>query len=86
MEAAGDLPARVVKRRKKGFELPFDNWLRGALRPMAGDLLRLSSLQGVIDLKMARAIWDDFEARRVTWSRAWALIVLAHWVRRNSEG
>ena len=86
VEAAGDLPARVVKRRKKGFELPFDNWLRGALRPMAGDLLRLSSLQGVIDLKMARAIWDDFEARRVTWSRAWALIVLAHWVRRNSEG
>ena len=86
VEAAGDLPPRVVRRRKKGFELPFDRWLRGTLRPMGEDLLRLSALQGVLNQKAAGMIWEDFQARRATWSRAWALLVLAHWIRRNIGG
>lgn len=86
VEAAGDLPDRVVRRRKKGFELPFDNWLRGALRPMVGDLIKLSALQGVLDTRVVGTIWEKFLERRVTWSRVWALLVLAHWIRRNSGG
>lgn len=86
VEAAGDLPDRVVRRRKKGFELPFDSWLRGALRPMVEDLMNFSARQGVLDTRVVGTIWENFLDRRVTWSRVWALLVLAHWIRRNCGG
>lgn len=86
VEAAGDLPPRLVERRKQGFELPFDQWLRGPLQPLARDLLSDTMLTGILDPVVAQSIWDDFTARRVTWSRAWALIVLAHWARQNLGG
>jgi asparagine synthase (glutamine-hydrolysing) len=37
--AKGLLPPEILGRRKHGFTVPVDRWLRGELRPLAEDLL-----------------------------------------------
>jgi asparagine synthase (glutamine-hydrolysing) len=81
--AVTELPDFVTRRRKTGFGLPFDAWLRGPLRRWAA-----GSVEGGgagLSTAESRRIWGLFldGSRTVSWSRAWALIVLASWMRRN---
>jgi asparagine synthase (glutamine-hydrolysing) len=52
------LPADVVWRKKAGFGAPIRSWLRGALRPMIGDLLSEETVK-------RRGIFRPNEVRRV---------------------
>ena len=52
------LPADVVWRKKAGFGAPIRSWLRGALRPMIGDLLSEEAVK-------RRGIFRPKEVRRV---------------------
>ena len=81
--AAGDLPEMVTQRRKQGFELPFDRWLRGALREEMVEALASSTWEGWLDRRAANEVWEGFLARRLSWSRVWALYVLREWVERH---
>ena len=76
------LPAMVTQRRKQGFELPFDHWLRGSLREEMRESLSASTWEGRIDRQAANEIWEGFLARRLRWSRVWALDVLREWIER----
>jgi len=72
----------VWDRPKKGFTLPFGSWLA----ERAGELEAVS-LEG----KLARRdavlkVWRGFRARRVHWSRAWALVVLSRFETARREG
>jgi asparagine synthase (glutamine-hydrolysing) len=79
LAALGDvLPAAAWRRPKMGFTLPFTPWLRGR----AGELRAQSLEASLLDTRAVARVWDGFEAGRVHWSRAWALLVLA---RRAAE-
>ncbi len=76
------LPAAVLARRKRGFVLPVDRWLRGPLRhdveatfsapPAAvGELL--------VQAEILR-LWRRFLAGGASWHRVWALYALCRWV------
>jgi asparagine synthase (glutamine-hydrolysing) len=72
--AVGDrLPRESWDRPKMGFTLPFDPWLRRR----AGELRAQSLEGGRLDARAVGAVWDAFEAGRLHWSRAWALVVLS---------
>jgi asparagine synthase (glutamine-hydrolysing) len=44
--AFGDrLPARIVERPKRGFDLPLASWIRGPLKPLVSDLLTRPKLE-----------------------------------------
>jgi asparagine synthase (glutamine-hydrolysing) len=64
------VPDALWNRRKQGFTLPFDRWLRTGALPL--------ELPGHPWLRPAalRAVTRDFERGRVHWSRLWALLVL----------
>jgi len=83
VEAVGDLPREIVNRPKRGFELPFDHWLLGALREQVEDALHLPKLNGLFQVSAMKALWHDFEIGRVTWSRVWNLYVLGEWAKLN---
>lgn len=83
VEAAGDLPEEIIERRKRGFELPFRQWLTGALQPLVDEMLERSASQGLLDRTEVEAVWKTFLAGRTTWSRVWALIILTHWIDVN---
>jgi asparagine synthase (glutamine-hydrolysing) len=81
---AGALPKDVVTRRKRGFTLPFEHWLKDELRPKIDKSLgEIGSgpLAGVIDATAVEQVWKDFLSDRTSWSRPWALYVLDSWCR-----
>ncbi len=84
--ALGDLlPEEVVTQRKRTFTLPWEEWLRGALRQrIAASFADWEPpLEPLIPAAAAADVWNDFLAGRTSWSRAWSLYVLNEWVKRN---
>ncbi|HEY5078927.1 MAG TPA: asparagine synthase-related protein, partial [Opitutaceae bacterium] len=87
-EAVADiLPPGLIKRRKRGFTLPFPIWMRTDLRPFLEDTFSESSVNrsGLFCAGPVRAFWERFasggEARE--WSRVWSLAVLISFVNRR---
>jgi len=80
----GVLPEEILGRRKMGFNLPLDAWLRGGLEEMARDLLlsRRSLERGYFSPAYVRQILDDHLAGRWNWHiEIWTLMILELWHR-----
>ena len=81
INAVGDaLPREVVTRRKQGFELPIDRWMRTSLHDMIADTLFSSGAGMVFDRKAVQCLWQAFEEGRLRWSRIWALFSMCRWL------
>jgi asparagine synthase (glutamine-hydrolysing) len=76
------LPASIRHRRKHGFEVPLDEWLRGPLRDLARDALappRLAA-HGLFEPMEVGRLLDEHEARSRNWSREiYGLLVFQMW-------
>lgn len=87
---ASALPPACVNRRKQGFVLPFETWMRGALRPFCEHHLGPTGLQGraPFDGREVDHIWRSFQAGApdVSWSRPWALVALNAWMEQTGVG
>jgi asparagine synthase (glutamine-hydrolysing) len=83
----GCLPEAIVTRRKQGFTLPFDPWMRGPLRGLCEERLGDRGLagRGLLNSSQVRRLWRSFleGGKDVSWSRLWALVVLDAWLDRN---
>ena len=83
----GQLPDEIVHRRKRGFALPFEHWLRDELRSEVNRTLENigdGPLASVLDAKAVSGIWQDFHRGRTSWSRPWALYILQRWCELHS--
>ena len=79
-----ELPMEIVNRSKRGFTLPFEQWLRGEMRPVVEDALLKSNWdQTSISASAVREVWNRFLAGETSWSRPWSLFVLAQWCGQN---
>ncbi len=71
------LPPEILAQRKRTFTLPWEEWLRGPLRPrleasfasLAPALAEHLHSDGVL------AVWNEFLAGKTSWSRPWSLFV-----------
>ena len=84
---ADALPQEIIYRRKRGFTLPFEHWLRGELRSeVEQGLQRIQSgpLAAVLHPLQAEIAWNDFLQGKTSWSRPWSLYVLQRWCELNS--
>jgi asparagine synthase (glutamine-hydrolysing) len=83
----GLLPEDIVQRPKQGFTLPFDPWMRGALRGFCEDRLSATRVEsrGLFRPQEVQSLWRAFLDGRadVSWSRLWVLVVLEEWLERN---
>ena len=78
------LPERIYARKKMGFTLPFEQWLRGPLKPMLEQELGRNAVpMQPLEPWATAQIWESFLRGRTSWSRPWALFVLRHWIRRH---
>jgi len=83
---AKKLPNSLVHRKKMGFTLPFETWMRkGVLRQEVESVLLspCPALDGLLSESKVRAVWKDFLAGRTAWSRPWGLYVLKKWAFEN---
>ncbi|MBC8285054.1 MAG: asparagine synthase (glutamine-hydrolyzing) [Nitrospinae bacterium] len=79
------LPDSIVHRKKMGFTLPFEPWMRGAMKSEMESVLLspMQSLQDLISQSTVESIWKQFLTGQISWSRPWALYVLKRWVDNN---
>jgi asparagine synthase (glutamine-hydrolysing) len=86
VEALGELlPREILAQPKRTFTLPWDEWLRGALRARleASFADPAPSLAPHLHEAGVRAVWNSFLAGKTSWSRPWSLYVLNEWCRRH---
>jgi asparagine synthase (glutamine-hydrolysing) len=85
----GLLPNEIVNRPKQGFTLPFDPWMRGALRPFCEERLGDRGLagRGLFRGSEVQRLWKSFLSggKDVSWSRIWVMVVLDAWLNRNGD-
>lgn len=83
----GLLPDEIVYRRKQGFTLPFDPWMRGALKGFCEQRLGPGGLadRGIFRPEGLATLWESFLTgqRSTSWSHLWLLVVLAEWLEQN---
>ncbi len=85
---AKQLPEDILQQKKRGFEFPWDLWLRGELRAEVEATLAEpgTALAPVLQWEAVRQLWKDFQARKVHWSRVWLFYVLKKWTDRHVSG
>lgn len=77
---AHPLPPEVTDRPKKGFTLPFANWMRGDLEEAVRDGLGTLAGLGWVERAAPDAVWTAFERGDAHWSRAWGLGMLGRFL------
>jgi asparagine synthase (glutamine-hydrolysing) len=85
-DAVADLlPESIMERKKAGFVLPFEDWMRGPLHAEVEEKLLDGAYGGsiadVLDPEAVRGIWGSYCAGTSTWNRPWAL-----WGEQHSRG
>jgi len=78
----GTLPDQIVHRRKRGFTLPFEHWLRDELRSeVEVGLWKIAEgpLAPLFAPRSVSHVWQDFHQGKTSWSRPWSLYVLQRW-------
>jgi asparagine synthase (glutamine-hydrolysing) len=83
---ANKLPSQLVNRKKMGFTLPFENWMRKDLKQEVESVLMapVPPLSDLISEAAVRKVWRGFLDEKITWSRPWALYILKKWFLINS--
>jgi len=82
------LPDEIVHRPKRGFTLPFENWMRQELRSEIEPVLNaervdIGPLGGLLNGNEVARVWQGFLSRKTSWSRPWSLYVLQRWCERH---
>jgi asparagine synthase (glutamine-hydrolysing) len=78
------LPRENLTRRKMGFGLPVEHWLRGDLRELANDLLSSQQARhrGVIDTRLVEQLLVDHQSRLRNYTRPiWTWLCFELWCR-----
>ena len=79
---AGRLPDRILRGKKKGFNVPIPSWIRGDLREIVHDTLAPQRLHesGLWDAPFVARMIQEHEDRRRDWSRnIWCLLIFQLW-------
>jgi asparagine synthase (glutamine-hydrolysing) len=87
----GSLPDEIVHRRKRGFTLPFEHWMRQDLRSeiervLTAKRIDQGPLGGLLSGTEVERVWRGFLGGSISWSRPWSLYVLQRWCESHSVG
>jgi asparagine synthase (glutamine-hydrolysing) len=80
-ELAGKIPDEVLKRRKRGFTLPFETWMRGPLGEFVRASLTDLEAERWVAAGVADRTWQAWGQGAMHWSRPWTLAVLGRFLK-----
>ena len=78
------VPRELIDRPKQGFAVPIAQWLRGALREWAEELLeyRILSEQGYWNADVVRWFWREHLSGREDYSfQLWGILIFQDWLK-----
>jgi len=86
IESLGDLlPDEVVFRKKQGFVLPYDVWMRNELRSFCAERIKRLSQREYFSGEALTDYWNKYlhQGSHVRWADVWVFVVLEHWLEKN---
>ena len=77
------LPEKILSRRKQGFGLPIDRWMREDLAPLSRDVLldQTARERGLFDPSAIEALLQQQQRGEPRGDQIWALMMLELWYR-----
>ena len=80
------LPKEIYDRKKMGFVLPYNLWMKDDLKDVCTEGLDALGKIEIVNEKEIQSLWGKFlkDDKSVTWSRIWALVTLGYWLKRNN--
>ena len=78
------VPRAIIERKKRGFDAPIADWLRGPLAPMANELLLDGRLhdRGIFNAQEVSRLWTEHRGGQADHChRLWQLVMLELWFR-----
>lgn len=80
------LPPEIVNRKKMGFVLPWQHWLKNELYQFCDTQIKGMENKGLFKKGAILKLWQEFLNNHplVNWSRVWHLIVLNYWLDRHN--
>lgn len=81
---ASELPRSVYDRKKQGFTLPWEHWIKNELRGFCQS--RIMNFSDRLDTPDLLPEWNRFlqGKSKISWSRWWAVVAFEDWLQRNS--
>jgi len=76
------LPPAILRRSKKGFNMPVARWLTGPLKPLTAELFTEARLKkgGLFQPQYVRSLWEEHLSRRQDHRKLlWTLLVFELW-------
>ena len=83
------LPKDFIYRKKKGFAVPIDKWLHGALKPIVNEYLNAAKLNehGILNTKFVlRLVNDYYNKKGVNSHKIWFLLIFQMWYEEWGKG
>ncbi len=79
------LPPEIIDRKKMGFTLPWEHWMKNELKSFCESNLNHLGDRKEFNDQGVKSLWERFLKNdpMISWSRVWHLIVLAHWLKEN---
>jgi asparagine synthase (glutamine-hydrolysing) len=79
------LPKEIVNRKKKGFVLPWKNWMKNELFSFCESQIHEFSERDFVQKENLVSYWKRFakEDPAVKWIQLWQFVVLNHWMNKN---
>ena len=80
------LPNEVVHRKKQGFVLPWEKWMRKELQSFCASQINNLSQRDFIKGEALLKYWNRFLKHdpSVRWMELWQFVVLGYWLNKNS--
>jgi asparagine synthase (glutamine-hydrolysing) len=82
------LDPNLFERPKRGFQMPFDRWIRQRLGTEMDNVMRDRTLchNAGLDGDAVGLLWQSFQSggKGLYWSRVWAIYVLLRWCERHA--
>lgn len=80
------IPAEIVHRPKMGFTFPWELWMRNELKAFCDVRINRLVQRDLFNKEYVLSLWKGFLAgnKNVNWFKVWLLVVLEHWLDRNS--
>ena len=80
------LPNEIVHRRKQGFVLPWEHWMRNELQSFCSDAINSIAERDFIRSQALQKHWKKFLKGdpAVHWTELWLFVVFSHWL--NKQG
>ena len=80
------LPPEIVHRKKQGFLMPWEVWMKNELKPFAEGLIRRIGQRDFINQDALESKWNSFLAGNPNerFLELWLFVVLEYWLEKNN--